>query len=97
MACTAPLRGKDFVQEMMQLMMTKKMQNLEKKGLKRRAEAAVEASNPGLLENAHSGYALPEPHHKSSYGRVPRAQSLHPICTDTEQRPLEIANGGLSA
>ena len=63
----------------MQLMMTKKMQNLEKKGLKRRAEAAVEASNPGLLENAHSGYALPEPHHRSSYGRASRPLSFAAI------------------
>ena len=41
------------------------LQNLEKKGLKRRAEAAVEAAPP-LLENVSSGYALPE-HHRS-YG-----------------------------
>ena len=41
------------------------LQNLEKKGLKRRAEAAVEAAPP-LLEATSSGYALPE-HHRS-YG-----------------------------
>ena len=45
------------------------LQNLEKKGLKRRAEAAVDAA-PALLENANSSYAIPE-HHRS-YG----AQSL---------------------
>ncbi len=42
------------------------LQNLEKKGLKRRAEAAVEAAPP-LLDNANSSYAIPE-HHRS-YGR----------------------------
>ena len=41
------------------------LQNLEKKGLKRRAEAAVEAA-PALLEHANSSYAIAA-HHRS-YG-----------------------------
>lgn len=56
--------------------MTKKLQNLEKRGLKRRAEAAVEgAGTPSLLEGAANAYAaLPDPHHRS-YGKPcsPRA------------------------
>lgn len=43
------------------------VQNMEKKGLKRRAEAAVESAAPALLENANSSYAIPEHHHRS-YG-----------------------------
>ena len=55
------------------------LQNLEKKGLKRRAEAAVDAA-PALLENANSSYAIPE-HHRS-YGAhiLPVAH----ICSDCD-------------
>jgi hypothetical protein len=61
---------------MSQLLMTKKLQNLEKRGLKRRAEAATEgAGTPSLLEGASNAYAaLSDPHHRS-YGKpyYPRA------------------------
>ena len=63
--------------------MTKKLQNLEKRGLKRRAEAATEgAGTPSLLEGAANAYAaLPDPHHRS-YGKpcYPRASVEDASC-----------------
>ena len=71
-------------QEMMQLLVTKKMQTLVKKGLKRRAEAVAEAG-PVLLENAHSGYALPEQHHRTYGKRTAFAALLHGARSDQER------------
>ena len=59
------------------------LQNLEKKGLKRRAEAAVDAA-PALLENANSSYAIPE-HHRSYGGHTLAAAHL---CADRCLLPM---------
>ena len=65
------------------------LQNLEKKGLKRRAEAAVEAAPP-LMENANSSYAIPE-HHRS-YGTC----TNKPYISSETMRPNQLMRANLT-